>query len=228
MMLDCEARGKMQPNREVKTLVQCDFDGTITKEDVSLLILDAFAKGDWRQLLEEYKEGRISVGSFNTRAFFMVKEDKKTLQKFVKEKTRIRDGFQQLLSYCHRKGFRFVIISNGLEFYIKTILENLGINDIEVFAARATFNRGGIKARYIGPDGIEMQDGFKEAYVRRFLGNGYRIIYIGNGISDVHSAKLADHIFAIGPLLAHCRQTNLDCTPFSSLNDVVKGLELLV
>ena len=36
-----------------KTLVQCDFDGTITEEDVSFMLLDAFADRDprrWRQL----------------------------------------------------------------------------------------------------------------------------------------------------------------------------------
>ena len=217
----------MRPAGEAKTLVQCDFDGTITEEDVSFLILDAFANGDWRQLLDEYKGGRISVGSFNTRAFMMVKENKGTIEKFVKEKTKIRDGFRELLSYCRRKGFRFVIVSNGLEYYIKTILETLGIDDIEVFAARARFGSNGIKARYIGPDEAELDDDFKEAYIRHFLKSGYRIIYIGNGISDISSAKIADHVFATGPMLAHCRQANLNCMPFSSLSDVVNGLELL-
>jgi len=57
----------------VKTLIQCDFDGTITQEDVSFLILDAFASRDWRQLLTQYREGKISVGRFNMKAFAMVK-----------------------------------------------------------------------------------------------------------------------------------------------------------
>ena len=65
----------MQAEKKVKILVQCDFDGTITEEDVSFLILDAFADGDWRKLLEEYKGGRITVGSFNTRAFNIVNLD---------------------------------------------------------------------------------------------------------------------------------------------------------
>ena len=40
----------------MKTLIQCDFDGTVTEEDVSFFLLDAFAQGDWRALLREYKE----------------------------------------------------------------------------------------------------------------------------------------------------------------------------
>jgi len=213
--------------KKTKTLVQCDFDGTITEEDVSFLILDEFADGDWRKLLDEYKDGRITVGNFNTRAFDMVKVDKETLQEFVKQKVRIREGLSELLDFCRSKSFRFVIVSNGLEFYIDTIFRDLGINDIEVFAAQAAFDPSGIKARYIGPDGSELQNDFKQAYTRRFQQDNYRIFYIGNGASDVPSARLADHIFATDAMLVTCRQMNIECTPFVSLNDIVKGIELI-
>ena len=113
-----------------KNLIQCDFDGTITEDDVSFLMLDAFADGDWRQLLVEHKEGRISVGRFNTRAFTMIKENKQTLDRFVAEKARLKPGFRELLAYCRQKGSRFVIVSNGLNFYIKTILATINVNNI--------------------------------------------------------------------------------------------------
>ena len=218
----------MEPTSKVKTLIQCDFDGTITEEDVSFFILDTFADGDWRRLLDQYREGRISVASFNTRAFVMVKENKETLDRLVLEKVRIRDGFDELVSYCRRKDFRFVIVSNGLNFYIKTILGSLGMENIEVFAAQNIFSTDGIEARYVGPDNLELQDGFKEAYARHFIKDGYRIIYVGNGDSDAPSSRLADYIFATGPLLAHCKEANLDCASFNDLNDVVQGLEFLV
>jgi len=211
----------------MKTLVQCDFDGTITEEDMGFLLLDAFASEDWRQLLTEYREGRMSVGYFNTRAFATVKADKQTLVKFVKSKVKIRAGFHELLAYCRRKDFRFVIVSNGLVFYIEAILRDTGVDNIHILAAQTKFTPEGIEARYIGPEGNQIQDGFKEAYIRSFLSKGYRVVYIGNGNSDASPAKQAHHIFATGELLAHCKQTELNCTPFADLNDVVRGLELL-
>jgi len=30
-------------------IIQSDFDGTITEEDVSFALLDVFAQGDWRE-----------------------------------------------------------------------------------------------------------------------------------------------------------------------------------
>ncbi len=217
----------MDSTKVTKDLIQCDFDGTITEEDVSFLLLDAFANSDWRRLLAEHKEGKISVGCFNTRAFIMIKQNKQTLDRFVREKARLRAGFHKLLAYCQQKGSRFVIVSNGLGFYIKTILETIGVNNIEVYAAQARFGSDGIKTQYIGPEGVKLQDGFKEAYIRHFLRSGYRVIYVGDGASDISSARLAHHIFATGPLLAHCQKMNLNCTPFADLNDVVRGLELL-
>lgn len=211
----------------MKTLFQCDFDGTITQEDVSFLILDAFANGDWRQLLAQYREGKISVGHFNTKAFAMVKADKPTLLQFVKSQAKTRAGFQELLAYCHRRGFKFVIVSNGLDFYIETILRDFGIDDIEVFAAQTRFGPGGIDVRYIGPEGNQLMDSFKEAHVRLFRDRGYRVIYAGNGISDISPSRQAHHIFATGELLAHCEEMNLNCTPFIDLNNIVEGLESL-
>jgi len=88
----------------MKTIVQCDFDGTITKEDQSFLLLDSFANGDWRQLLKDYREGKISVNYLNTKAFAMIKEDRQTLIDFVRSRIKIRDGFGELLACCRRNG----------------------------------------------------------------------------------------------------------------------------
>ena len=215
----------------MKTLVQCDFDGTITNKDVSFLLLDALADGDWRQLLAEYQADKISVGNFNTRAFAMIKADKQTMLDliFTSGKIKIRPGFQELVNYCSQNGLEFVIVSNGQDFYIEAILENLELQNIEFHAARSRFRPEGLEVRYIGPDGNIVEDSFKETYTELFLSKGYHVIYVGNGVSDIYPARRAHHVFATGDLLGKCRETNLDCIPFSDMNDIVtamKGLPL--
>ena len=209
-----------------KTLVQCDFDGTITTEDAAFLLLDAFTDGSWRQLLTAYREGKISVGSFNAGAFAMIKADRQTMVGLVRRKAKMRAGFDELIACCRRNGFKLVIVSNGLNFYIEAILRDIGVEDIEVFAARTRFSPRGMEVKYIGPDGNQLQDGLKEAYTRLFLSRGYSVIYVGNGPSDMPAARLAHRIFATGELLTLCKKTNLNCTPFNDLGDVVRGLEL--
>lgn len=210
-----------------KTIIQCDFDGTVTEKDVSFAMLDAFADGDWRQLFSQYQEGKITVGRFNTDAFAMVKADRQSLLEVARSMVKVRPGFHKLLECCHSKGFRFAIVSNGLDFYIEEILQGLGLGDVEVFAAQTRFHTGGLKVQYIGPDGSPLDKDFKGAYVNLFLGEGYRIIYIGNGTSDLAPARQCHHIFATGDLLRHCQRTKLACTPFTNFNEVVRVLELL-
>ena len=209
----------------VKTLVQCDFDGTVTEEDTTFFLLDAFAQGDWRRLLREYKEHKISVGEFNTSAFAMVKADESTLLEAIKGKVKLRAGFHELVDYCLRKDLKLVIVSNGLDFYIKAVLKELALENIEVHAAQASFHPEGMRVQYVGPDGKRLEDGFKEAYIKSFLKLGYKVIYMGNGDSDVAPAQYAHHIFATGELLAYCRENNLKYRPFENLIEVVGDLE---
>ena len=211
-----------------KILVQCDFDSTITEEDISYYILDSFAQGDWRKLLKEYRENIITVDQFNTNSFAMVKADRETLINIVKTKFKLRAGFRQLVDYCSYRNFRFVIVSNGLDFYIKEILSEIGSAEIEVHAAQTQFNNDALAVQYIGPDGRRTENGLKELYIRLFLKDGYRVIYIGDGESDIKPAQFAHIIFARDQLLHYCQKNTIPHESFDDLNDVVKKLELLI
>ena len=191
---------------EVKTVVQCDFDGTITVEDVSFKMLEAYADSSWKQLRKRYHDGEISVGRFNTEAFSLVKVGKEALLEVAHSTMTMRPGLPELVNCCRRKDFHFTIISNGLDFYIEDILKISGLNDIEVHAAETRFSPGKLVARYVTPSGMEIENGLKEAYVDRFLSEGYRVIYIGNGVSDIAAAVKCHHIFATGELLDYCKK----------------------
>ena len=207
-----------------KTIIQCDFDGTITEEDASFYLLDAYAEGDWRSILQQYKEGSITVGEFNTRAFAMIRQDESTLLSKLDEHVRVRPGFRELIDYASYRGFRFVIVSNGLQFYIEALLRSLGIEGIEVRAATNQFRSDGVHVQYVAPDGTVLQDGFKEAYTKLFLSEGYRVVYVGNGTSDSYASRHAHLVFATGDLLTYYQRHELPCIPFTDLTQVVDAL----
>jgi len=208
-------------------IIQSDFDGTITEEDVSFTLLDTFAQGDWRKVFQQYRDNKISVGEFNAKAFALIKAGREELLEVARGKIKLRDGLHELVTYCQRKGFRLVIVSNGLDFYITSILNDAGLGDIEVHAARTRFHPGGLEVQYIGPDGTPLSSDFKVAYTRLFLNQDYQVVYVGNGPSDIFPASLAYRVFARDGLLDCCRERNLECKPFDDLNDVVRGLESL-
>ena len=207
-------------DKSKKILIQCDFDGTITEDDISFVLLDAFAKGDWRAINKLYSDGKITVGEFNERAFGLVRASKKAMLNYLKDKVKVRPGFQKLVELCQKKGIRLVIVSNGLDFYIKKALEDMGLRNLEYHAAETRFHANILKVRYIGPDGSFVASGYKEKYVNQYLNEGYHVVYIGNGTSDLSPARGAHQIFATESLLKSCQSNGITCIPFTSFLEI--------
>ena len=209
-------------------MVQCDFDGTVTEEDVSFMLLDRFAEGNWRQWLELYDAGEISVGRFNSEVFAMVRADQQTLLDYTRDRAVVRPGFKDFVDLCYHRGYRLVVVSNGLQFYIEEILGDMDIHNMEVHAARTRFSPDMLRVEYIGPDGTVVDKGFKDAYTSMFLTEGYKIIYIGDGSSDYAPAILCHKVFAarnVGSLLAQCHAGNIECYPFADFHDIIRLID---
>jgi 2-hydroxy-3-keto-5-methylthiopentenyl-1-phosphate phosphatase len=212
-------------NTDSKTIIQCDFDGTVTLEDGSFAILDACVPGKWRPLFEEYQEGRLTVGEFNSRAFSMVRAERESLLKIVSEQVMVRDGFSEFVHRCRERGYDFVIVSNGLDFYIRHILETLGLPDIEFHASITEFRPSGLAVRHKGPDGSFLDSDVKAAYTEHYLDEGYRVVYVGDGRSDLLPASKCSRVFATGPLVEYCRQANVECIPFNDFYEIIRNME---
>ena len=210
----------MALTKNKKILIQCDFDGTVTVDDISFMLLDAFATGDWRKLDDEYTAGKITVGEFNDRAFAMLRAGKKEMLDYLKGKVVVRAGFKEFVKLCQEKGIRLVIISNGWDFYVKQILGDIGINGVEYHSAETYFEGGKLQVRYIGPEGQVVDTEFKEKYVRKFNNEGYDVVYVGNGTSDLSPARGARKIFATDSLLENCRKAGINCVPFTSFDEI--------
>lgn len=205
--------------------MQCDFDGTITVEDASFTILDAYIPDKWRPLFEEYQQSKMTVGEFNSKVFAMVKADKESLLKLIREKVSVREGFANFMGYCHSKDYRFVIVSNGLDFYIDDILGGIGFNSVEVHASNTIFGENGLIVRHRGPDGEYLDEDVKKAYTEYYLNHGYSVIYLGDGRSDVLPASKCHHVFATGSMIEYCNSEKLSCTPFTDFNQVIKVMD---
>jgi 2-hydroxy-3-keto-5-methylthiopentenyl-1-phosphate phosphatase len=203
-----------------KTLIQCDFDGTVTVDDVSFMLLDEYARGQWRTINEAYNAHKITVGQFNEQAFNLVKSTKKAMLAYLDGKVKVRPGFKTFVELCEKKKLRLVIVSNGLDFYIRKVLVDLNLKNVEFHAAETRFHGNRVKVRYVGPDGTTVDDAFKEKWVSQYLSEGYQVVYIGNGTSDFPAASQSHHIFATESLLKHCQIQGVTCMPFTSFLEI--------
>lgn len=212
-------------NETSKILIQCDFDGTVTYEDASFAILETYIPGQWEELFSEYQNGKMTVGEFNSRVFAKVTSDKATLLEIVDKQINVREGFPDFIEFCKNRKYRIVFVSNGLDFYIRHILNKTGFNEMEVHASITDFQSTGLVVRHKGPDGNFLDRDVKETFTDYFKSQGYRIIYLGDGRSDIYPARKCDHVFATGSLAGYCREENLNCTPFESFKDVIREME---
>lgn len=209
-------------------IIQCDFDGTLTTEDISFHILDKFVGDNWHEDFKTYQQGSINVGQFNKIAFGRISAPLEELEEFTKQTRYERSGIVDFIEFCRSNDIDFNIVSNGLKFYINVIMERLGLSNVPVYAAEADFSSGYLNAAYYDINKNEVMEGFKESYARHFLGNGRKLIYIGNGPSDVPAAKLADKVFATGYMVDDCKKQGINHHSFENISEIIEELKKII
>ena len=208
----------------MKMIVQCDFDGTIATDNISILLREEFATGNWRQIESDYMQGKLTVEDSNQRQLAMIKEPRDRLVDFVRENARVKAGFLEFVDYCRNAGIEFVIVSSGLDFYIEAVLEQIGAPNLELYCARTSFGGNGIAIEYIGLDGKRVEKGFKLQCFTQLKQRGDYVIYLGDGLSDLEAASAADYVFAAGSLATLLDKKSVSYHSFTDFHDVLRQM----
>jgi len=208
-------------------IIQCDFDGTIIKNNLSVLIREKYACSDWQKIEADYLHGHLTVEQSNKLQFALIKEPKERLQAFVRQHIELRPGFVEFIRYCHESAIPFAIVSSGLDFYIEPVLVEIGMPDLELHCGRTSFSRGGIDVAYYDPVGNIVSEGFKKKYLIWLKERGTNIVYLGDGLSDLEAARQADHVFATGHLLDLLDTYSIERSAFSDFYDLQRQIRLL-
>ena len=206
-------------------MIQCDFDDTITDGNVSQIIREAFAPPGWNAMEDEYLEGKLSVEESNIAQFALITADRREIEEYVLGAVVVRFAFDEFVDYCRGEGIRLVVVSSGLDLYIRPVMVQLGLNDLEVHSGKAETSPDGMKVEYTDPSGLELTRGFKESYVRHFKGQGHSVIYLGDGLSDQVPAQEADFVIARSRLEQHMSSNGLPHYSFDTFSDVGKHVE---
>ena len=180
--------------------VVVDFDGTVTEEEVSRLLLERFARDGWVELERRLEAGEVSVKDAKAREFEMMDATGAEMRAFAREAARLRNGFPEFVSHLRGLGFPLAIASEGLDLYIGEVLEANGIDYGAVFCN--TFTRGKEGGWKVGfprpaPD-CDKCGHCKLALVRSLKADGNYVVYIGNGRSDHCPSREANIVFARG------------------------------
>ncbi len=209
-------------------IIQCDFDGTIIRNNLSILLREKYARGSWQKIESDYLHGHLTVEQSNKLQFALIKEPKERLQEFVRQHIELRLGFVEFVRYCQKSTVPFVIVSSGLDFYIEPVLAQIGMPHLELHCGQTSFGKNGIAVSYTDPEGNIVDEGFKYKYLTRLKKRGRNIIYIGDGLSDLEAARHADHVFATSHLQRLLSAESVPHSGFSDFYDLLRQVRLLL
>ena len=207
-----------------RTAVLSDFDGTLTDMDAPLYLLENYAQGDWVEVERMIIEGAIGVEEGIRRQLDLIGLGLEGMIRALDEVVCPRDGLDDLLRHCRSEGYVFEVTSAGLDFYIRHFLEQRGWGDIAVTAPRCERAADGLRVTLPICRYTDVKN-FKEDRAKHYQELGYRVVYMGDGASDLPAAARADLALLIrgGDLELLMRNSS---TPHHVIDDLSEAVDL--
>ncbi len=210
-----------QQDRAVAVL--CDFDGTVTQIDVTNALYLKFGDEVCKAAMNRWLRGEITTPQELRTCFPRMHARKEEMEAFL-DTVPLDPGFERLVWFCRERGYRFAVLSDGLRWYIERILRRYGFDGLTVYANEIDFQEDGVRLSFPYHDpALPKRGTAKPNIVRRYQREGMGVAFIGDGLSDVEVAGVADVLYAKGRFLEHCREHEIPAIPFSELREVVEN-----
>ena len=203
----------------------CDFDGTISRQDTTDLVLSRLADPEWLDVEAEWDSGRIDAATCMSRQIGLIRAPLSAIDAVLDE-VELRDGFVDLLGWARRRGIRVSIVSDGVDYFIRSILSRHGIAGLPIVANRLItlgVNRWALEQPWRTADCTGGSGVCKCSIVATFE-DDRPLVYIGDGRSDFCVATTPDLLFATAGLERFCCTRGIAHFPFTSFAEVQSAL----
>jgi 2-hydroxy-3-keto-5-methylthiopentenyl-1-phosphate phosphatase len=227
-------RGAIHGPRRTRFLDLCvytDFDGTIAREDVTDTVLQRFAPPEWTALEAAWRAGEIDAAACMRRQIALIEAPRAALDGFL-DGVELDPGFPRFVRWCEDEGVPLVVVSDGVDYFVRRILARHGFGRLPVFANQLVFAFEGyaLLQPWLAPACRAGAGVCKCAIAadQARAGSKALSVYVGDGLSDRCVAASADLLFAKDELAAHCREHHLPFIPFESFADVRGALLSIV
>jgi 2-hydroxy-3-keto-5-methylthiopentenyl-1-phosphate phosphatase len=183
-----------------------------------------FAAPSCLQMVKLWEQGKISTPEEMHACFATVTASQAEMEHFLST-IPLDPALADLLDFCKRRGYHFAIVSDGLVWYIQHILHCHGIHNVTIYANEIHFGPNGLRLSFpwYSPE-TPLRGTSKLALVRRYQADGFQVVFIGDGLSDVEVVGAADVLYARASLLDYCRAHRSPAIPFSNLREVLEDL----
>jgi 2-hydroxy-3-keto-5-methylthiopentenyl-1-phosphate phosphatase len=204
-----------------------DFDGTVSRQDSTDVLLERFADPAWKAIEARWQAGLIGSRQCMAQQVALLRLSETALQNFIGE-IDIDPAFPAFVAACHALDLAVTVVSDGLDRIVGGVLARSGLADLPV-RANALIAAGEQHWQLNSPhlwDGCRSAAGTCKCRVAAKLDGDRRAdlklrLLIGDGSSDQCLAEEADFVVAKSALLAFCRRRNIPHLPFDTFGDVL-------
>ncbi|TCP69709.1 2-hydroxy-3-keto-5-methylthiopentenyl-1-phosphate phosphatase [Baia soyae] len=211
-----------------KPVIFCDFDGTVTESDNIIAIMKQFAPPEWIAIKDDILAQRISIRNGVTQLFRLLPSSQKDeIVGYILEQMRLREGFKEFVGWAEEMGIPFWIVSGGIDFFVYPALEGI-VKPENIYCNHSDFT--GEQIEIIWPHTCDhpCQNDCgccKVTILRQFDSTEVHRIVIGDSITDLQAAKMADQVFARDFLIGKCEEQKIRYSPFKTFHDIRFVLE---
>ncbi len=203
----------------------CDFDGTVSPRDIGAALAERFSPegaAGRLGLLDDWLAGRVGHRELTRAQCALLSVTEEEALAFART-FRLDPQFAPFVREALARGDAVMVVSEGLDFYVRDHLARAGFPELPWAANHAVFADGGVRAEFPFADpSCEECGNCKAQHVRRYRGRGFHTVMVGDGISDRHGAAAADTVLARGSLLEWCRAAGVPHVPFTDFGDVAE------
>ena len=214
------------PRSLLKPALFFDFDNTLTHGDVLDELIERYSPDEaWRDWEEAWQQGRLAARDCLR---LQVRNMRVSRERLLADVARVRidPAFAEIVGWARRRDVPVRIVSDSFLPLISRILEANGITGIRVFANDLGFAPGdrlvpsfpysdphsacaaNAKARHLAPYRAD-----------------HRLVFAGDGHSDLDAALAADVVFAKDTLANELDARGVGFYPFDTLAPVLAFLE---
>ncbi len=209
-----------------RTALFLDFDNTITQGDVLDGIVERFSAGDdWRLWESEWQQGRLSTAECLERQVAGLRATEDELREHA-QNVALDPGFARIVRWAATSRVPLRILSDNFRPIIEAVLAHHGHRGLSVVANELRFDGDRMVARFPHRDPACGRCAHCKAQHLRAAA-GRRTIYVGDGLSDLCPARIANAVFAKDSLADALTHEAIGFHRYGSLDDVLAALPLL-
>ncbi len=202
--------------------VFCDFDGTISAQDVGATVFNHFATNRNRGTVLQWIDRKIDSRECLIRECAYIDASRAEIEAEV-ARIGLMKGFDKFVALMDQHGIPIHVVSDGLDFYIAAFLERHGLGHLEVYSNHAHFINGSLYPSFpYFIAGCGLCGTCKGERVKSLSSEGELTVYIGDGFSDRCAVGVADLLFARDDLVGLAREKGVDWIDYEDFYDVIK------